>query len=140
MATIYSSQTSQLCCRSLLTALLLCSLANQARADDQTLRTTYPDFSSTSHSSAGPQKLEFSQFGNQTYKPSNKIEPRAGETPALIPTTPSAPIFGSSAAGNSPSPQAATSNEGIPAAVRQLIGPGHLPSAMQNPATMPFQG
>lgn len=74
--------------------------APQLVADDQTMRTTYPNYSAPNY------------------------------IPGTNQTMPNYPTYNAQTGGNSD----------IPPAVRRLIGPGHLPSAMQNPATIPFQG
>ena len=130
MSKICRFNTPSLCLQSGLALLLTCSLAIMAQADDQTMRTFYPNDSSSAKSVQYPpqapgvgqamQGLSTPSYPNSTYP-----NPSYSNS-----TYPSSNGWSSPAGGDS----------NIPPAVRNLIGPRHLPSAMQNPANVPFQG
>jgi hypothetical protein len=120
MSNICRFSTQSLCLQSGLALLLVCSFATMAQADDQTMRTFYPNDSSSAKSVQYPPQAPGVGQAMQGFS-----------TPSY--SNPSYP--GSNYPTSSPS---ASDDSNIPPAVRHLIGPRHLPSAMPNPATMPI--
>jgi hypothetical protein len=114
MSTIPKSIAPRLSLRIGLSAMMLCSLATAALADDQTMRTFYPGASAPSNSAGQSSSPGAGASGS----------PAATYVPVAVPNFEAPPA----------------DNSGVPPAVRRLTGSGHLPSAMPNPATQAFQG
>jgi hypothetical protein len=147
MSTIHTSNAARLYLRLGLSALTVCSLATMALADDQTMRTTYPQFGGPSNSSdhgtasnaatsqptEASYKINWSKFGNHASGLLIKAGQAAGYASGN-PPAPGSPPDNSSAwnqpAPGSPAGGSSSDNVGTPPAVAS----GRLPSAMPNPA------
>jgi len=128
---------SKISCSSGYFAFIFCLVSTlnlaPARADDQTMRTKYPDSSTgnSGQSSYSPSSYSPPPHVPRSYSPS--ASSGSGDSNDAPQAAPNSPTYGGHKFGGS--------FNGFGSAVRGILGPGqHLPSAAPNPATMPFQG